>query len=209
MQRLRGVIHLRVVFGNRPMGIFGGHNEEERMVRGCVKGQPQHQEALYTKYYRKMFGVCLRYAPDRETAEDILQDGFVKVFKNIGSFHGTGSLEGWIRRIMVNTALELLRKKSTMYPVVDLDQAIQTDGGWDIVSSMTEQEILRMVQALPVGYRTVFNLYAIEGYSHKEIAEQLNISEGTSKSQLARARQTLQENIQVTMRENYGAAQSI
>jgi RNA polymerase sigma factor (sigma-70 family) len=138
-----------------------------------------------------------------------LQDGFVKVFKNIGSFHGTGSLEGWIRRIMVNTALELLRKKSTMYPVVDLDQAIQTDGGWDIVSSMTEQEILRMVQALPVGYRTVFNLYAIEGYSHKEIAEQLNISEGTSKSQLARARQTLQENIQVMMRENYGAAQSI
>ncbi|MEY3442494.1 MAG: hypothetical protein RLZZ519_775 [Bacteroidota bacterium] len=188
------------------MGIFGGHSEEERMVRGCVKGQPQHQEALYNLYYRKMFGVCLRYAPDRETAEDILQDGFVKVFKNIGSYEGKGSLEGWIRRVVVNTALEFLRKKSSMYPVVDIQQAANTDGGWDIVSSMSEQEILRMVQALPVGYRTVFNLYAIEGYSHKEIAERLNITEGTSKSQLARARQTLQENIHVSTRENYGAA---
>jgi RNA polymerase sigma factor (sigma-70 family) len=191
------------------MGIFGGNNEEDRMVKGCVKGQPQHQEALYNKYYRKMFGVCLRYAPDRETAEDILQDSFVKVFKNIGSYEGKGSLEGWIRRVVVNTALELLRKKASMYPVVDLDQAVQTDSGWDIVSSLSEQEILKMVQALPVGYRTVFNLYAIEGYSHKEIAEQLNISEGTSKSQLARARQTLQENIQLLTRENYGAAQQI
>jgi RNA polymerase sigma factor (sigma-70 family) len=191
------------------MGIFGGNNEEDRMVKGCVKGQPQHQEALYNKYYRKMFGVCLRYAPDRETAEDILQDSFVKVFKNIGSYEGKGSLEGWIRRVVVNTALELLRKKASMYPVVDLEQAVQTDGGWDIVSTLSEQEILKMVQALPVGYRTVFNLYAIEGYSHKEIAEQLNISEGTSKSQLARARQTLQENIQLLTRENYGAAQQI
>jgi RNA polymerase sigma factor (sigma-70 family) len=187
------------------MGIFGGHSEEERMVRGCVKGQPLHQEALYNLYYRKMFGVCLRYAPDRETAEDILQDGFVKVFKNIGSFEGKGSLEGWIRRVIVNTALEMLRKKSNMYPVVDIQQAANTDGGWDIVSLMSEQEILRMVQALPAGYRTVFNLYAIEGYSHKEIAERLNISEGTSKSQFARARQTLQESIQVSTRENYGA----
>jgi RNA polymerase sigma factor (sigma-70 family) len=189
------------------MGIFGGNSEEERMVQGCVKGQPQHQETLYTKYYRKMFGVCLRYAPDRETAEDILQDGFVKVLKNIGSFQSKGSLEGWIRRVMVNTALEQLRKKSTMYPVVDIEQAANTDSGWDIVSAMGEQEILRLVQALPLGYRTVFNLYAIEGYSHKEIADQLNITEGTSKSQLARARQTLQESIKVMTRENYGAAQ--
>lgn len=189
------------------MGIFGGHSEEELMVSGCVKGQPKHQEALYTKYYRKMFGVCLRYAPDRESAEDILQDGFVKVFKNIGSFHGKGSLEGWIRRVIVNTALELLRKKSTMYPVVDIEQATHADSGWDIVSAMGEQEILRLVQALPMGYRTVFNMYAIEGYSHKEIADQLNITEGTSKSQLARARQTLQESIKVMTRENYGAAQ--
>ncbi len=179
------------------------------MVRGCIKGQAQHQEALYTKYYRKMFGVCLRYAPNRETAEDILQDGFVKVLKNIGSFQGKGSLEGWIRRVMVNTALELLRKKSTMYPVVDIEQAVHVDAGWDVVSSMSEQEILTLVQALPVGYRTVFNLFAIEGFSHKEIADQLNISEGTSKSQFARARQTLQENIQVMKRENYGAAQQI
>ena len=179
------------------------------MVKGCVKGQPQHQEALYNRYYRKMFGVCLRYAPDRETAEDILQDGFVKVFRNIASYSGTGSLEGWIRRVMVNTALELLRKKSTMYPVVDIAQAANTDGGWDIISSMNEQEILRMVQALPVGYRTVFNLYAIEGYSHKEIAEQLNISEGTSKSQLARARIALQESILGHKNESYGAARQV
>jgi RNA polymerase sigma factor (sigma-70 family) len=191
------------------MGIFGGHNEEEKMVKGCVKGQPHYQEILYNKYYRKMFGVCLRYAPNRETAEDILQDSFVKVFKNIGSYEGKGSLEGWIRRVVVNTALELLRKKSSLYPVVDIEQAVNTDSGWDVVSTLSEQEILALVQALPVGYRTVFNLFAIEGYSHKEIAEQLNITEGTSKSQLARARQVLQENIQVMARENYGAAQQI
>jgi RNA polymerase sigma factor (sigma-70 family) len=206
MQRIAREHHLRVEFGFPRMGIFGVHSEEERMVIGCVKGQPQHQEALYNKYYRKMFGVCLRYAPDRESAEDILQDGFIKVLKNIGSYSGKGSLEGWIRRIMVNTALELLRKKSSMYPVVDLEYAGNADAGWDIVSTMAEQEILRLVQALPTGYRAVFNLYAIEGYSHKEIAEQLNISEGTSKSQFARARQTLQESIHVMMKENYGEA---
>ena len=191
------------------MGIFGGYNEEERMVRGCVKGQPEHQEALYNKYYRKMFGVCLRYAPDRETAEDILQDGFVKVLKGISSYSGKGSLEGWIRRVMVNTALEHLRRKAAMYPVVDLEMAYNADAGADIVAGMSEKEILAHIQALPVGYRTVFNLFAIEGYSHKEIAEQLNITEGTSKSQFARARQTLQENILYAMRENYGTAKQI
>lgn len=191
------------------MGIFGGYNEEERMVRGCVKGQPEHQEALYNKYYRKMFGVCLRYAPDRETAEDILQDGFVKVLKGISSYSGKGSLEGWIRRVMVNTALEHLRRKAAMYPVVDLEMAYNADAGADIVAGMSEQEILAHIQALSVGYRTVFNLFAIEGYSHKEIAEQLNITEGTSKSQFARARQTLQENILYAMRENYGTAKQI
>ncbi|MFM2376384.1 MAG: hypothetical protein RLZZ165_1481 [Bacteroidota bacterium] len=179
------------------------------MVRGCVKGQQEHQEALYHRFHRKMFGVCLRYAPDRETAEDILQDGFVKVFRNIGSYAGKGSLEGWIRRVMVNTALESLRKQSAMYPVVDIGEVANSDGGWDLISQINEQDILRLVQALPVGYRTVFNLYAIEGYSHKEISEQLNISEGTSKSQLARARQTLQENIQGLMQESYGAARQV
>ena len=188
------------------MGIFGGHTEEERMIRGCVKGQSQHQEALYNRFYRKMFGVCLRYAPDRETAEDILQDGFVKVFSKISSFNSKGSLEGWVRRIMVNTALELLRKKSNLYPIVDIENAGNTDSGWDIVSNMAEQEILALVQALPDGYRMVFNLFAIEGFSHKEIAEQMNISEGTSKSQLARARKTLQENFKALTKENYGAA---
>jgi RNA polymerase sigma-70 factor (ECF subfamily) len=191
------------------MGLFGGYNEEERMLRGCVKGQPQHQEALYNKFYRTMFGVCLRYAPDRETAEDILQDGFVKVFKHIANFQSKGSLEGWVRRIMVNTALEFLRKKSHLYPIVDIEQARDQDAGWDVVSSMSEQEILRLVQALPDGYRTVFNLYAIEGYSHKEIAEQLQITEGTSKSQLARARQTLQENIELLTRDRYGSSKQV
>ena len=188
------------------MGIFGGHSEEERMIRGCVKGQSQHQEALYHRFYRKMFGVCLRYAPNRETAEDILQDGFVKVFGKIESFNSKGSLEGWVRRIMVNTALEFLRKKSNFYPIVDIENAGNTDSGWDVVSSMAEQEILALVQALPDGYRMVFNLYAIEGYSHKEIGELMNISEGTSKSQLARARKTLQEHITELTKENYGAA---
>lgn len=188
------------------MKLFGTISEEEKLVKGCVKGRPEAQEALYNRYYRTMFGVCLRYAKDRETAEDVLQEGFIKVFTYIHTYTGNGSLEGWIRRIIVNTALEQYRKKGAMYAMVDLEKAYHHDAGEDIVGQLNEKELLGLIQNLPDGYRTIFNLYAIEGYNHREIGELLGIAEGTSKSQFARARQTLQENIYQMTGETYGKA---
>lgn len=189
------------------MGLFGTkYNEEQNLVKGCQQGKPAYQEALYNKYYRTMFGVCMRYTSHREVAEDVLQDGFIKVFRKIGSFQMKGSLEGWIRRIMVNTALEHHRRQAAMYPVSEMDAAMETDAGHDLVSLMSEAELLQLIQDLPDGYRTIFNLYAIEGFSHREISEQLSISEGTSKSQLARARQALQKAVCEMSEEHYGKA---
>ena len=188
------------------MKLFGTISEEEKLVKGCLKGRPEAQEALYNRYYRTMFGVCLRYAKDRETAEDVLQEGFIKVFTHIHTFSGNGSLEGWVRRIIVNTALEQYRKKGAMYALVDIEEARYHDAGHDVVSLMSEAEILKLVQGLPDGYRTIFNLYAIEGYNHREIGDLLGISEGTSKSQFARARQTLQESVLNLSKDAYGKA---
>lgn len=189
------------------MRLFTSHTEEEKMVRGCAKGKSSAQEQLYSMYYRKMYGVCMRYAKDREVAEDLLQEGFIKVFKNISRYKGTGSLEGWIRRIMVNTALEHHRRMARFLPLVDLDQALDADAGHDLVSEMSKDEILALIQELPNGYRTIFNLYAIEGYTHREIATKLDISEGTSKSQFARARRQLQERVIELQKDAYGKAQ--
>ena len=191
------------------MKVFGTYNEEEKLVRGCVKGKARAQEQLYHKYYRTMFGVCLRYCKDRDVAEDVLQDGFIKVFKHIGKYRGAGSLEGWIRRIMVNTALEHHRKAARFFALTDLDEAMSEDAGHDVVAQMGEEEILGLIQELPDGYRTIFNLFAIEGYSHREIAAQLNISEGTSKSQFARARKQLQEKVLALQGDSYGKAKSV
>lgn len=189
------------------MKLFKTYTEEEKLVKDCARGKSRAQEQLYHQHYRTMFGVCLRYTQDREVAEDILQEGFIKVFSNIGRYRGTGSLEGWIRRIMVNTALEHHRKMARFLPLVDLDEAMDADAGHDVIADLGEQEILKLIQALPDGYRTIFNLYAIEGYTHREIAKKLEISEGTSKSQFARARRTLQESIFKLQPETYGKAQ--
>ncbi|MBE2246317.1 MAG: sigma-70 family RNA polymerase sigma factor [Candidatus Competibacteraceae bacterium] len=143
----------------------------------------------------KMYGVCLRYAKDTTEAEDILQDGFIKVFQHMGSFKHEGSFEGWVRRIMVNTALERFRKKNPLITVSEVYPIAKNMKYDDIESNMSAAELMQLVQKLSPGYRTVFNLYAIEGYSHQEIADMLGISEGTSKSQLARARAVLQEEV--------------
>jgi RNA polymerase sigma-70 factor (ECF subfamily) len=140
-----------------------------------------------------MFGVCLRYEPCREKASDILQDAFVKVFKSLNHFKGEGSFEGWIRKIVVRTALDEFRKTTRLYSVADYDDYDMRDGSPSVVSTMSANELMDMVKSLSPGYRTVFNLFAVEGFQHKEIAEMLNISEGTSKSQFARARATLQK----------------
>jgi RNA polymerase sigma-70 factor (ECF subfamily) len=145
-----------------------------------------------------MFSICLRYAKDYHSAEDILQEGFIKVFKYISKFRWEGSFEGWMRRIFVNTAIEHLRKAVNLYPIVNDDDKVMDIVDESVFDHLDEQDLLGMVQRLSPGYRTVFNLYVIEGYSHKEISKMMEISEGTSKSQLARARQILQRKLEAS-----------
>lgn len=170
-------------------------NEQDHLIKQILKGERTAQEKLYKLFSGKMFAVCLRYFPDRMEAEDVLQEGFIKVFTHLEQYSGSGSLEGWIRRVIVNTALEKLRKKSFLFSLNDHADAISESSSNSAFSTMEANELLKLVQELPQGYRIVFNLYAIEGYSHAEIAEKLGISEGTSKSQLARARGTLQKQV--------------
>jgi RNA polymerase sigma-70 factor (ECF subfamily) len=146
-----------------------------------------------------MYGLCLQYSKNPDEAKDILQDGFVKVFKNLVQYSYSGSFEGWVRKIFVNTAIESFRNKKMKFSDMEI-QAYSEDFSFDsIVSEISAQEILAIVQDLSPQYRMVFNLYAIEGYTHKEIAEKLNISEGTSKSNLSRARSILQERVKEIM----------
>ncbi len=165
----------------------------KNIIEKCKKNDRKAQEVLYKFYASKMFGVCLRYYSNVEVAQDILQDGFIKVFQNIGSYRNEGSIEGWIRRIMVNTALEYHRKNKE-YLEVEVEGIGQNQASYSHIPA-DYQLLLNIVSTLPNQYRIVFNLYAIEGYSHKEIAEQLNITESTSKSNYSRARVILKEKI--------------
>lgn len=170
---------------------------DEELVSGCLKKNPLAQKHLWERFSRKMMGVCLRYSNDKDDAEDILQVGFIKVFENIESFKGSGSLEGWVRRIMVNTALNHYRQNKQSRESLDIEVVdYMVEGDNQVSDRLDAKELMRMIQRLPPGFRSVFNLFAIEGYSHKEIASMLEISEGTSKSQYARARAFLQRMIQ-------------
>jgi RNA polymerase sigma-70 factor (ECF subfamily) len=169
--------------------------EDYDIIRGCLQNNAAMQKMLYDKYAAKMYGIAVRYAHDPEDAKDILQDGFVKVFQNLSKFKGSGAFEGWMRRIFVNTAIEHYRKKNNTYEIQESHEEQINDREVTALDKLAAVEILNMVKSLPNGYRTVFNLFAIEGYSHKEIADLLNISEGTSKSQYARAKALLQEKI--------------
>ena len=153
------------------------------------------QHLLYNRFASKMYGVCLRYAGTAEEAEDILQEGFIKVFKKMSSYRGDGSFEGWIRRIFVNTAIEHFRKKAYLQPITEKEEDTIESNDFSILDTLSEKDIISMVQSLSPGYRTVFNLYIVEGYTHKEIAKILGVTEGTSKSQLSRAKILLQEMI--------------
>ena len=164
-----------------------------QLIDGCLKNNREAQYKLYNLLSSKMFAVCLRYAKNREAAEDILQDGFVKVFTNIEKFRGDGSFEGWVRRIIVNTAVEYYRKSVKMYPVVNVDDINKEIPWQDTGDTLEMEDVMNMINKLSTGYRTIFNLYVVEGYSHKEIGEMLQINEGTSKSQLARARYLLMD----------------
>jgi len=169
---------------------------EQQLIEGCRKGNRKAQKELYETYSRKMMGVCLRYISDRETAKDLLQEGFVKVFTSLDSYSGLGSFEGWMRKIFVNSALEYLRKSDVLRDSTDLEntaELVQPDAS--VISSMSAAELMGLVNDLPTGFRTVFNLFAIEGYSHREIGEILQITESTSRSQYTRAKQLLQRKI--------------
>lgn len=175
------------------------YTSDTALVNACRQGERLAQRELYERYSRKMFAVCLRYVRQRDEAEDVLTEGFMKVFQHITNYKDAGSLEGWIRRIMVNECLMMLRKQRLMYAETTIEEYTNLSDNADYVTQMQADELMEIVQDLPTGYRTIFNLYAIEGYSHKEIAEMLNISENTSKSQLSRARVLLQKKIGATI----------
>jgi len=170
-------------------------DQQKDIIKGCVKGETEAQGALFKKYSKILFGVCLRYTKDHSAAEDVLHEGFIKIFLNIASYKNKGSFEGWMRRIMVNTALERYRKNFQMYPVSDVTELESKMNTNIIVSELSAQELLVLIKDLPPAYKMVFNLYAIDGYSHKEVGEILNISIGTSKSNLSRARKILQNKV--------------
>lgn len=165
---------------------------EEQLIKGCLRRDRIAQKHLYDTFSPKMYPLCCRYIRDQAEAEDVLVTAFTQILERIGQFRGEGSLEGWIKRIVIHQAINALRKKKNMFLTTPIEET-----GFDLAAPplhdpLAEEDLLHLLKVLPEGYRTIFNLYAIDGYSHKEIAEQLQISENTSKSQLSRARVHLQ-----------------
>ncbi|MCB0806919.1 MAG: sigma-70 family RNA polymerase sigma factor [Bacteroidales bacterium] len=171
------------------------HNIDD-IIKGCISGKRASQQKLFEIFSNDLFGVCLYYSRDYTEAEDTLHEGFMKIFQKISQFKGTGSFEGWMKRIMINTALEKYRKNNQMYAVGDDEYQLEDDiDPVNVVDDLSVRDLLDLIRELTPQYRMVFNLYAVEGYSHKEISEMLGISEGTSKSNLARARNILQKKV--------------
>ncbi len=191
MQRFGEKLHLN----NRENRSKEAASEPE-ILQACRRGDRKAQKQLYDRLAPKMMAVCLRYMGTRDDAEDILQEGFITLFSRLDSYSGEGSFEGWARKIFVNTALMNLRKKDALKMSEDLETAwnVSSDGVSQIQSA-GYHELLKLIAGLPTGYRTVFNLFVVEGYSHKEIAQALGITEATSRSQLQRARVMLQDRI--------------
>ena len=178
---------------------------ESDLISGCLRGDRRMQEALYSRFSPRMYAVCLRYAGNSEEAQDILQEGFIKVFKKMDSFRSEGSFEGWVRRIFVNTAIEHFRRKRYLMPVTEKEENTIEGKYTSVLDDLAEKDILGLVRELSPGYRTVFNMYVVEGYTHKEIADMLGISEGTSKSQLSRAKVILQGMVRNFIDQQRGA----
>lgn len=170
--------------------------DESKLVKACIDGDPKAQKTFFDLFAPKMMTVCLRYMKSKEAAEDVLQDAFVKIYKYLPKYKFEGVLIGWIRRIVVNVCLDQLRKNAKLFANQNLEGVeFKLGESEDIVSNIQAQELLNMIQEMPKGYRIVFNLFAIEGYSHQEIAKSLGISESTSKSQYLRARGYLRERL--------------
>jgi RNA polymerase sigma factor (sigma-70 family) len=167
---------------------------EELMLAGCLTNNAASQEALYSRFSPRMLGVCYRFAKNREDAEDMLQEGFIKVFTQIHQYRGEGALEGWIRRIIVHTCINVLKKNKKFSDSIDISFANEVGIREESIPSiMQAKEVVECIRILPIGYRTVLNLYAIEGYSHKEIGGMLDIEESTSRSQYTRAKAMLED----------------
>ena len=167
---------------------------EELMLAGCLRNNAAAQEALYNRFSPRMLGVCYRFAKNREDAEDMLQEGFIKVFTQIHQYRNEGALEGWIRRIVVHTSINILKKNKKFTESVDIIHANSIYVKEDMIPSiMQAKQVVECIRMLPLGYRTVLNLYAIEGFSHREIANILDIEESTSRSQYTRAKAMLEE----------------
>ena len=170
---------------------------DEELIEGCLQSDSKSQERLYAKYYGKMLSVCSRYERNREDALELLNNGFLKVFLNLKNFQGKGSFEGWVRKIMINTILEQHRKTVKYKEVIRFPDT-EKDAGNDaaVEHELYAEDIIRMIASLPPSSRMVFNLYAIEGYTHREIGEMLHISEGTSKWHVAFAKDKLKKKIE-------------
>lgn len=177
-------------------------SDEEKLIEGCIAGKRDMQRLLYELYAKKMMAVCLRYAPTTFEAEDMMQDAFIKVYAKLGNFKKDCALEFWIRKIVVNTALKHLRSKQLLTVSHEVEEVASISSDNFSLTGYSMEELLGIIQSLAPRYRMVFNLYAIEGYNHKEIGEMLGISEGTSKSQYSRARAILQSMI-MRQEENY------
>lgn len=171
---------------------------QELIIQGCIDGDRRSQQALYEHFYGKMMVVCLRYAKDQDEALDMFQEAFIKVFNNLHKFGDKGSFEGWVRRIMVNTSIDHIRKNKKNNNMLELDDThgsiqVEEEEGNEILESVNFQDLLALVQELTPAYRSVFNLYVVDGYTHKEIADLLEISVGTSKSNLSKAKVNLRK----------------
>lgn len=171
---------------------------EVDLINGCLNRDRRMQELLYQRFSPKMYAVCLRYCKGPEDAQDVLQDGFIKVFRSLHNYRGEGSFEGWLRRVIINTAIEHYRKATKSATVVEPQEDELEDPSWNALQNLAEKDIIKMLQQLSPGYRLVFNMHVIEGYSHKEIGEILGSSEGTSKSQLARAKTMLKQMVEAS-----------
>jgi len=173
-------------------------NDEIELVKGCVNNDRHCQNVLFHKYSRKMMAVCFRYSKNKEDAEEVLNEGFRRVFDKINTFNATGSLEGWIRKVIVNVAIARYNEASKLYKHVDIDLVqLNEHSSYDIYSELNAKELMMQIQKLPPAYQMVFNLYVFEGMKHREIAEKLGINEGTSKSNLSNARAWLKKRIEI------------
>ena len=185
------------------MKVIALHKNEQQLIREAIANNRQAQQQLYSKYASKMLSVCRQYIKDVHHAEDIMITGFMKMFTNLKKFEQKGSFEGWIRRIMIHECIDYLRVKKNSFNHKDIDDVIysEEEDNYEMEGDFSIDDIQLLIDNLPEGYKMVFNLYIIEGYKHNEIAELLNISEGTSKSQLSHAKRLLQTQI-ITLKES-------